>query len=124
MSHSKGEEGFSVIEVLVAFALMSLTLTALYRVMSTSFAGLGLARSRDAIVAHGLSELDMPRHYREAATDRSGRYPNGMVWRIWSEPVPVAVLAAPNQSRPRWVFFEATSSSGQPVIRLRTVTLQ
>lgn len=124
MNHSKSEDGFSVIEVLVAFALLSLTLTTLYRVMSTSFAGLALARSRDAIVVHGLSELDMARHYPQAASDRSGRYPNGMMWRVWSDTLPLAISDALNPSRPRWVFFEATSASGQPLIQLRTVTLQ
>lgn len=72
MKSSQPEAGFTVIEVIVALMLLTASLTALYRSMSGSFAGLNVARVREGIVNHGLTELELVRRYPAREREKSG----------------------------------------------------
>jgi general secretion pathway protein I len=54
----KGERGFTLIEALVAFAILAVVLVALYEVMGTSLKGFDRAAETDRALMIAQSELD------------------------------------------------------------------
>lgn len=93
----RGAAGFSLIEVLVAFMILSLSLTALFQVFSTGLRSVGLSGEYTRAVQ--LAESELAANGRETALlpgEESGEWDGGLRWRrrveaypIWEEePVP------------------------------------
>ncbi len=120
MRQETGEDGFMLLEVLVAFVILTLTLTVVYRSMSTSVSGIKLAREREAIISQAVTELEMARSFRTRWVDREGRYPDGIRWRLYREPMRVRQPVDHPTLVPMWLVYEAVSPSGKEIVKLRT----
>jgi prepilin-type N-terminal cleavage/methylation domain-containing protein len=121
MSQRDGEAGFSMIEVLVALFIVSIALTAIYQSMTLSFRGIRAAREREEILTHATSVLELARRFDHTEAERHGRYSNGARWRIWQQPINIP-MPDDDSATPSWLMFEATTASGQPIMKLRTAT--
>jgi type II secretory pathway pseudopilin PulG len=115
----EGQGGFSLLEVLAGFLLLSLALTALYRAMSVSFNGMRVSREREASVMHGVTMLEWARSSQENV-ELAGRYPSGAQWRVRSEPIGLPPRSARSVGQSSWLIFEVTSG-GKTQLRLRTM---
>lgn len=120
MTQHDGESGFSLVEVLVGFVILSLALATLFRAVSISFDGLRLSRERELFVAHGSSLLELAQTSGLSNMKTSGIYANGSDWRLRLVPI----VLDPNQGAPSfgsvWVIFEVRFA-GKTQLELRTL---
>ncbi len=90
--------GFSILEVLIAFVIMAMSMAALYHAIGGSVRGFAASddRVRAALVADSLFEMfeSLP----EQGVDVSGEQGERYRWRVYSEPFEV-----PFES-PRWLL--------------------
>jgi Tfp pilus assembly protein PilV len=116
------DAGFTVLEALIAFAILSLSLIALYESIGLAYRATGSATKREQLLALAKSELDVARTIDDASPkERSGKIADGGSWRIYSEPASTtAVLQGPQAE---WLIFEATDADGKPALRLRDVRI-
>ena len=95
----KGEDGFSLIEVLVAFMMTSLALAVLYGALTDNARQIYEAELREVTTGHALSHMAAIGTSLPAAT-ADGLYPNGTSWRLEVVPLP-AKPAGREISRPQ-----------------------
>ncbi|MDR0274984.1 MAG: type II secretion system GspH family protein [Burkholderiaceae bacterium] len=90
------ERGFSLLEILVAFAIAAMALGLLYQIMGSNARQVGDLAERERAVLLAESLLDIQRAVPEAGLNESGQAA-GYVWQIDSRPYPTPVQqAAPN----------------------------
>lgn len=121
MKQRSREAGFSMIEVLVALLIVSLALAALYQAMTQSFRSIRAARDQEQILTQAMSTLELVRRADRIQTQ--GRNSNGVVWRVWRQPIGIQKPSG-DVAGPSWLVFEAKTASGQPIIILKTATPQ
>jgi general secretion pathway protein I len=90
VSARRGQRGFSLLEVVVAFAILALSLGALYQSAGGSVRGLHEVERRSAAVMLGRSLLELYDSVPEGGVVRDGRTGSGGFWRITAVPEPVA----------------------------------
>ena len=119
-SEACGDDGFTLIEVLVAFAILTLGLVAFF-----GSAGLSSRLRADSLVrsealAHSQSHLAALGHSMplEPGTS-SGTYTGGISWRLGISELPGSTGTAV----PRLVTLDAFDRSARLLTRLRTVKL-
>ncbi|AUN95757.1 type IV pilus modification PilV family protein [Pseudazoarcus pumilus] len=82
MSAARGQRGFSLIEVVVAFAILALSLGALYQSAGGSVRGMQEVERRSAAVLLARSLLELHDTVPEGGFVRDGRSESGGYWRI------------------------------------------
>ena len=117
------EQGFSLLEVIVAMAIGLAAIAIIYRMIGDSFrassrvqalqATVGVARSHlDALGSDGLLTPGIT----------TGTYENGIRWRL-----SVADLSSrpgePKTQRPYWITLVTIDRAGVPVLRLETAKI-
>lgn len=110
-----------MIEVLVALVIVSFALTALYQAMTQSFRSIRAARDQEQILTQAMSTLELAR--RSEPSQTQGRNSNGILWRVWRQPIGIQKTSG-DVAGPSWLVFEARTASGQPIIILKTATPQ
>jgi len=94
------EGGFTLLEVLVAFVIMSIALAALMRSGSQGLRGVDIAAQTETAVALAQSHLQLFRELTEAGTlDRQGDE-GPYHWRLQVVPLNTVPVAAVGRSRP------------------------
>lgn len=91
------QSGFSLLEVIVAFAIMAMALGALYQVSlgSTRAALQAETATRMAVLAQSLL-AEYP-YVAPAGIEASGQSPDGLFWRVHSEVFPISMQPAPRR---------------------------
>lgn len=125
MTRLDDERGFSVVEVLVAFAIVAIALTAIFAAIG------GQARER---VTRELRArvLGLARSHLEAvcqSTDpppaaRSGIYPDGSRWRMRVSPLTISTDVTALPARAAVVRIDLFSRSGHQLGVLRSIKLE
>ena len=119
------EAGFSLVEVLVALAIVSLGLVTLYGAMSQSARQVADAATRSATLAHAQSQLDALGHGEPLTPGAShGTYANGARWSLAVGEVADADAPLPDAARGLVAVLEAFDPSGRRLVRLKTLKLQ
>lgn len=94
------QTGFSLLEVLVAFAIMALALGALYQALGGSLRGIGAAGDSTRAVLLAQSVLDLYDLVPPEGLDERGETADGLVWELRSAPFPVEL------ENPQWDLHE------------------
>jgi general secretion pathway protein I len=122
---TRSDDGFTLIEVLVAFMIVALGLTMLYTALAGHSRQTYEADLRERAMAHVLSQLDAigVSAPLEPGTSR-GTYPGGLSWQLSVAPLDGPVLALPRQPEPLRVVLEAFDRSGRRIAVLRSIKLR
>lgn len=83
-----GEAGFSLVEVLIAFAIVALGLATFYTSMSLHLSGAAEARLRQETLLLAQSEIEVATRLRPLRIgETTGTFANGTKWQLRIEPV-------------------------------------
>lgn len=122
---SSRESGFTLIEVIIAFAIVSLALVGLYGALSNSYRNASAVRVRDEATAVGKSMIQrLGRDLQIGAGPWSGRLSDGSPWTV------VVTEIAPEPGAPQRLYrrgvvvFEALTGDGRRPVRLQSYLIE
>jgi len=116
----RDEAGFTLVEVIVAFAVVILVLASVYNAVVEAYRGEARARVRDQALAQARAHLEVigVEHPFEPGQS-TGTYVSGVAWRL--SITPVEALAYKGQAFR--IVLEPLDESGNPLLRLETFKL-
>jgi general secretion pathway protein I len=114
------DAGFTLVEVLVAFAIVTIVLAALYQAIAGAYRGYARAQVREQTLALARAHLEAVGIEGPLQPGEStGTYATGVVWRLAVEPVETASY----RGRAFRILLEALDHEGHPSLRLETFKL-
>ena len=114
------DRGFTVIEVLVAFAIVAIVLTALYQAVACAYRGYARVQVREQTLALARAHLEAVGIETPLQPGEStGTYATGVAWHLTVEPVETASY----KGRAFRLLLQALDPAGQPLLRLETFKL-
>jgi prepilin-type N-terminal cleavage/methylation domain-containing protein len=116
----RSEAGFTLIEVIVAFAVATIILAALYQAIAGAWRGFARTQVREETLALARAQLEaIGVEGPLQPGERSGTYATGIAWRLTVEPAGTAS----SRGRAFRVLLEALDAGGKPLLRLETFKL-
>jgi general secretion pathway protein I len=116
----RNEAGFTLIEVVVAFAIVTIILAALYQAIAGAWRGFARTQVREETLVLARAQLEaIGVEEPLQAGERSGTYASGVAWRLTLEPAGTAS----SRGRAFQVVLEALDAGGKPLLRLETFKL-
>jgi general secretion pathway protein I len=120
MRQRRSEAGFTLVEVVVAFAIVTIMLAALYQAIAGAYRGYArtqireqaLALARAHLEAIGVEEPLLP-------GERTGTYSTGLAWRLTVEPAGTSSF----RGHAFRIVLEALDPGENPLLRLETFKL-
>jgi len=111
------DAGFTLVEVIVAFAIVTMVLAALYYSIGGAYRGYAQAQVREQTLALARTHLDVigieePLQPGES----SGTYATGVAWRLTVEPVETASY----RGRAFRILLQTLDAGGHPLVGLET----
>lgn len=117
---SRREAGFTLVEVVVAFAIAAMVLGGLYTLMGGALRGEARATARDQALAAARAHLEAIGIEEPLAPGRTtGVYTTGVPWRLSIEPV----KTLSHTGRAFRIVLEPLGPKGRPLARLETFKL-
>jgi len=116
----RGEAGFTLVEVLVAFAILSMALAGLYQALAGAHRGDARTKTYMQALAFARAHLEtVGMEPPPAAGQSSGVYAEGLAWRLSVE----RAGAGGRKGQAFRVVLEALDKAGKPLLRLETFRL-
>jgi prepilin-type N-terminal cleavage/methylation domain-containing protein len=116
------DDGFALIEVLVAFAIVTLGLMSIYAALAGHFKQSAAVHGRQISLAHAQSHLVMVGHSLPAEPGvQTGVYPNGAMWRLAIVELPASVSPRTLPAHPMMLVLDVGGAGARQVLRLKTV---
>jgi general secretion pathway protein I len=123
-SPADGESGFTLIEVLVAFAIVSICLASLYTAIGSHARSMAIADINRQTLAYARSHLAT---FGETAPAQqsplSGEYPNGTRWRLTIGDIAVRGSTPDGSQRPFIVILNVFDHRGHDILRLTSIKM-
>jgi prepilin-type N-terminal cleavage/methylation domain-containing protein len=117
---NRREAGFTLVEVVVAFAIAAMVLGGLYALMAGALRGEAGAVARDQAVAAARAHLEaIGIEQPLAAGETTGVYATGVPWRLAIEPVETRSY----RGRAFRIVLEPLDPTGKPLARFETFKL-
>jgi general secretion pathway protein I len=114
------DAGFTVVEVLVAFAIVTIVLAALYQTVAGAYRGYARVQVREQALALARAQLEtVGIETPPQPGESTGTYTTGVAWRMTVEPVQTASY----MGRAFRVLLQVLDHGGQPLLRLETFKL-
>jgi general secretion pathway protein I len=114
------DAGFTVVEVIVAFAIVTIVLAALYQAISGAYRGYARAQVREQTLALARAQLEaIGIEQPLQPSESTGTYATGVTWRLAVEPVETAAY----RGRAFRILLEALAPGDKPLLRLETFKL-
>lgn len=118
------DAGFTLIEVLVAFATATLGIVVLYSTLAGYQRQAAAADMRERILAQAQSQLDAVGISTPLSPGVTGGvYPNGASWRMTVAPIGRQELSPKGSGVPMQVVLETFDAGGHAIVRLKTVAI-
>jgi prepilin-type N-terminal cleavage/methylation domain-containing protein len=117
----RDEAGFTLVEVIVAFAVVVLVLASIYQAVAGAYRGEARAQVRDRALAQARTHLEVigiEQPFELGET--TGTYVTGVAWRLTI--TPVEALAYKGQAFR--ILLEPLDHRGHPLLRLETFKLR
>ena len=123
MRQADPQDGFVVLEALVAFAVLVLVLVVFYESLAGNYRMAALLRERDLALAEGRSHLQgLGRAIPVREGVDSGEYPSGVRWRMVARPLPAPPRTDGMPVVKRYlVTLVVTGTGGRRLTRLQTI---
>jgi general secretion pathway protein I len=116
----RSEAGFTLIEVIVAFAIVTTVLAALYQAIAGAWRGFARSQVREETLALARAQLEVIGVEEPLqAGERSGTYATGTAWQLVVEPA----ATASSRGRAFRVKLDVLDDGGKPLLRLETFKL-
>ena len=117
-------DGFALVEVLVAFVIVTLGLVSAYGALASHFRHARDINIRQIILAHAESYLATMGHSIAALPGTtSGTFENGTPWRATAVELATEGGAQTSSARPVLIVLDAFDSRGRLLVRLKTVRI-
>jgi type II secretion system protein I len=114
------EAGFTLVEVVVAFAIVTVILAALYQAIAGAYRGYARTQLREQTLALLRAQLEAVGSEEPLQPgERSGTYATGVAWRLTVEPTETASY----RGRAFRILLEALDPGGKSLLRLETFKL-
>ena len=114
------EAGFTLVEVLVAFAIVAMVLAGLYQLIAGAFRGEARAKVHEQALALARAHLAAIGIEQPLAPgETTGVYATGFAWRLTVEPVETLSY----KGRAFRIVLEPLDRTGKPLARLETFKL-
>jgi general secretion pathway protein I len=124
MRHAaRADDGFTLVEVLVAFVILALALSGVYAGLGNSAGTLREMRLRNATAAESQAHLDRLVAGPLAAGETTGRYSNGVAWQVSVTPLHRSSTRTEPALSPARVSLTARDHSGRPLVSLDTIAM-
>jgi len=112
--------GFTVVEVLVAFAIVTIVLAALYQAVAGAYRGYAWVQLREQTLALARAHLEtVGIEVPLQPGDSTGTYATGVAWHLTVDPVETASY----RGRAFRVLLRVLDHGGRPLLRLETLKL-
>ena len=116
----RGEAGFTLVEVLVAFVIVALVLASTYHAIAEAYRGQARAQVREQALAQARAHLEaIGVEQRLAPGETTGSYVTGLAWRLAIAPVETPAY----KGHAFRIQLEPLDQNGQPILRLETFKL-
>jgi len=122
---NSNEDGFTVIEAIVSFAIVSLVLVSLYEAISMSYRNTAIIKNRAQALASATSQLaniGIVTPLGQSKTE--GTYSNGMSWRMTINPFGEPQKEARSSTYAVWVDLHVFDMREREAFKLKTIKLQ
>ena len=114
------DAGFTLVEVLVAFTIVTIVLAALYQAIAGAYRGYARAQVREQTLALARAQLEAVGIEAPLQSGVStGAYATGVVWHLTVEPAETASY----KGQAFRILLEALDPGGRPLLRLETFKL-
>jgi general secretion pathway protein I len=114
------EAGFTLIEVVVAFAIVTVILAALYQAIAGAYRGYARTQLREQTLALLRAQVEAVGSEKPLQPgERTGTYATGVAWRLTVEPTETAS----SRGRAFRVVLEALDPGGKSLLKLETFKL-
>lgn len=118
------DAGFGIIEAIVALAIISFALPALYKAMAGAYKAEGRMKVHEAALVLARSQLDAVGSDGTIQPGTfSGTYENGLPWQLTVSALSDNGSTGPAKSRPYWIVLEAYDRGGVRLLRFQTAKL-
>jgi general secretion pathway protein I len=123
-TQNEGDAGFTLVEVLVAFAIVSLCLASLYGAISGHARQMAMTDMHRQTLAYAKSYIE---NLGETAAAQpgplSGAFPNGTLWRLSTRPVAIGDAPTDASTRPFFVLLQVYDRAGHRIVALDSVKM-
>ena len=115
------DQGFGLFEAIVALAVASFALTALYRSLGGAIRAASTVQQHETVLAFARSHFDSlgSDGVLQAGTT-SGTYGNGLMWRLIVTPLSTQPVDIGPRTRPYWLALEAFDRNRNLLLKLET----
>jgi general secretion pathway protein I len=114
------EAGFTLVEVVVAFAIVTVILAALYQAIAGAYRGYARTQLREQTLALLRAQLEAVGTEEPLRPgERTGTYATGVAWRLTVEPTETGSY----RGRAFRILLEALDPGGKSLLRLETFKL-
>jgi prepilin-type N-terminal cleavage/methylation domain-containing protein len=115
------DDGFALIEVLVAFVIVTLGLVAVYAALAGHYRQVSEVNTRQTTLAHAESHLQTAGRAATYGATQTGTYPNGATWRLTSQELSPSTNPRTLPARPILFVLDVVGTRGTQVLQLKTV---
>ena len=117
--------GFISLEALVAFAILTMSVTAIYQVFGNAYFSIARLSEKDLVLAEAQSLVEATGITVPIRIGRqSGTFDSGITWTMDTRPIAGPTDDTDGGFRRYWIQLSARTGSGREVLQLETIVIE